>query len=513
MAEVAPITFPSPGFYGLNKEAQHTLLSPSWATESQNALIDEAGRLAARKGWTKLTVTPMSGAPTIRALIEYLQNDGTSRVVAAAGNKLWDSTDNGATWNDRTGVLTPAASQWQFATFNNKVFAAQVGHALAVKSGAGNFAAATAATGVIPTNPVAICAAFGRLWCINSDLFTIQYCALGDDTKWATVDGGGTVDLRFLWTQGTDQGVAIAAYGANLVFFGKRHIFIEVDGRGSDRGLDPTQMYVTDTIEGVGCLARDSVQAIGAGDMQFLCQSGITSLSRVIQEQATPMVDSSGNSRTYVTGLLLGSNVDQYETKSVYSPENKFYLITTENANVTFCVDMRGTLQDGTRRVTEWPEFIPTAMCKKLDGTVLYGWPGGIIGYYNGYLDNLSTYRFVFQSGWLDLEDLNAILKIGKRIKIVAYSPAGLTLTIKWFYDFRQELHFNQLVLTGDGPAEYGTGLYGTAEYSGGLQQRIETVPMDGSGQYVKLGCELEVNGQPFAIQSLTAYFTKGRLA
>lgn len=49
-----PITFPSPGFLGLNKEKEQSVLTPEWATEAQNAVVDSAGRLAARKGYTDL---------------------------------------------------------------------------------------------------------------------------------------------------------------------------------------------------------------------------------------------------------------------------------------------------------------------------------------------------------------------------------------------------------------------------------------------------------------------------
>jgi hypothetical protein len=512
VAQVTPVTFPSPGFYGLNYESGQTLLSPSWATTATNCVIDEAGRIAARKGYVNQTTSAMAGSPAIRALIEYIQNDGTTRLCAAADNKLWDSADNGATWTDRTGAVAPTANNWQFVNFNSKTFAAQVSHALIVKSGAGNYAAAVAATGVIPNNPVAVCAAFGRLWCIEADTFTIKYSALGDDTKWATADGAGTIDLRFLWTQGTDTGVAIAAFGSNLLVFGKRHIFIYVDGSGSDRGLDPARAYVTDTIEGVGCMARDSIAAIGEGDLMFLSQAGIRSMGRVIQEQATPLGDVSSNNRTHIVQLLLNANVDAKEIRAAYSPENKFYLITAEDANTTFCVDMRGNLEDGSHRITEWSLFKPTAICRRVSGDLLFGW-NGKVGLYSGYLDDAATYHYSFHSGWMDLQEQNGVLKIGKRMKVIAYSPGGMTVTAKWFYDFKRELRFAQFDYTDDGEDEYGVGEYGIAEYSGGTSQRINYVPMDGSGQFILLGVEATINGHAFAIQSITAYYLPGRMA
>jgi len=51
-----------------------------------------------------------------------------------------------------------------------------------------------------------------------------------------------------------------------------------------------------DTVEGVGCVARDSVQHTGT-DIVFLSDSGVRSFGRVIQEKSMPMRDISRNVR------------------------------------------------------------------------------------------------------------------------------------------------------------------------------------------------------------------------
>jgi hypothetical protein len=244
----------------------------------------------------------------------------------------------------------------------------------------------------------------------------------------------------------------------------------------------------------------------------FLSPNGIRSMTRVLQEQQTPVADITKNSRQYFNDLLLAVTVDHTKTRAVYSPEEGFYLLTVPDANTTVCVDIRQPLEDGTFRVTDWPAFIPNSLARRIDGTVLFGWAGKI-GKYYGYLDDAATYRFVFRSAWLDLGEENAILKILKRIKLIAYSPAGVSPLVKWFWDFKRDLFFYQLNYIGDGSDEYGNGEYGTAEYSGVLSQRIDFCPARGTGQYFMLGVELEVNGSPFAVQSLTAYYQKGRLA
>lgn len=514
MADLQPITFPSPGFLGINKEARQTLLAPAWATEAQNAVVDEAGRLAARKGWVNQTSSAISGAPLIESGVEYLQEDGTSMLVVGANSKLWHSVNDGTSFVDVTGALSVTDDKWQLVNFNSSVFAAQPAHDLAKKATTGNFAALAASSGTIPNDPVAILAAFGRLWAIDSTRQTLKYCALLDETLWAEADGGGEIDLSKLWTQGTDQGVALGAFGSTLVVFGKRHIFLYTDGRGSDRGLDPAQMYVYDTIEGQGCAARDSVQTVGEGDLMWLSQTGIRFISRTLQEQASQLKDASGNNQSHVVGMTLDASVDPTEIRSVYSPENKFYLLIAPDADVTFCVDMRGALEDGTHRLTEWPGFIPGCAINRVNGDLLFGF-SGVLGKYRGYNDNDSeTYRFVFRSGWLDQgPESNSILKIPKRMKLLCYSPTASTVTMKWFFDFKRYMHYAQRTIEGDAADEYDIGEYGIAQYNSALAQRSLTVPMSGSGQYILIGCELEIDGNPFAVQSLTIYQVPGRLA
>jgi len=509
-----PVTLPGLGFLGLNKAKRDVPLGPQWATEARNCIVDAAGRLAARKGHVVQTTTPATGTPTMTALHEFVQNDGTLQIVAGTATKLWHSVDEGLTWVDKTGSLTPSGNgNWQFANFNSKVFAAQVGNPLCVKTTTGDFATITASSGSVPNNPVAIWAAYGRLWCIGSDYQTLYWCALLDHTKWATADGAGSQDLGYLWTRGTDQGVGIGAFGSTLAVFGKRHIFLFTDGSGSDRGLDPSTMYVGDTIEGVGLAARDSLQQMGEGDLMFLSQNGIRSMSRVLQEKQTPLNDITGNNRDWTNGLFLATTVDSAEFRSVVSPENGFYLLVAPDSNLTLCVDIRQPLEDGTYRIFNWTGFVPYSMMRRLDGSIWFGLTGGEVSKYTGYLDDGATYRFAFRSGFLDLGEGNTPWKMLKRLKLIAYSPGAVTAVFKWWWDFQRTFSSANVTYEGDGTSEYNVDNYDVAEYSGGSSQRISNIPASGSGQYFQIGLEVEINGAPFALQSVTAYYDTGRVA
>ncbi len=507
---VTPVIFPALGFLGLNKERSLAILGPEWATEAQNVIIDSSGRFAARKGWVNQTTATITGSPALRALHEYVKQDATTSLVTTGGNKLWESSDQGATWTDRTAALTVTADNWQLVNFNDKVIAAQAAHGLLVKT-SGNFALIVATSGVLPAAPVAVLAAFGRVWAVESDLQTIKYSALLDETKWSVADGGGSIDMRKVWTQGTDTLTAIRAFGGRLVAFGRRHIVLWVDGKGNALGLDPLDIYVEDVVEGSGTEARDSIQNIGEGDLIYLGKLGVQSLSRVIQEQQTPVTDITKNSRQYFAIRIQNTAVNKTQIKSVYSAEEGFYLLVVPGANLTLCVDLRLPLEDGSYRIFEWPAFIPTSVLSRLNGDVLFGTTGKV-GKHSGYSDNGAPYWYVLRTGYLDLGEENGLFKELKRIKIIA-NAGNADAVIKWWWDFGSSAYSETIAYSPLVASEYGEGEYGVAEYGVGISQRVDSVPGAGSGQYFQLGVEVLIDGQPFGLQVLQAYYETGRLA
>ena len=62
---------------------------------------------------------------------------------------------------------------------------------------------------------------------------------------------------------------------------------------------DPTSnISLVEVIDGVGCIARDSIQDIGT-DILFLSDTGVRSLGRIIQEKSAPIFDASKKVETY----------------------------------------------------------------------------------------------------------------------------------------------------------------------------------------------------------------------
>ena len=146
----APLSlFPvvAPGAFGLNRTQAAASTDPRWALELTNAVFDASGRIAARKGWTLLTTSGGHSDDT-EALFEYVESSSSKRIISAANATLYEGT---TTLTDRTGTLTPSGDDWQFLNFNGKCIGVQAGETPIVKTGAGNFADISAASGTLPT--------------------------------------------------------------------------------------------------------------------------------------------------------------------------------------------------------------------------------------------------------------------------------------------------------------------------------------------------------------------------
>ena len=80
-AALVPINLTAPGFAGLRTEQEGSVLGQEWATLLNNAVFDEAGRTALRKGLVSLTTTPVAGI--VMRVFEYLKADKTAEVICS----------------------------------------------------------------------------------------------------------------------------------------------------------------------------------------------------------------------------------------------------------------------------------------------------------------------------------------------------------------------------------------------------------------------------------------------
>lgn len=504
-AQLAPLTLVGPGFAGLNKQQSTSLLGPEWAVEAKNCIFDDANRLSSRLGWLGITTAALAGTPDIKQIFEY---KGTSNiVVSTASNKIYSGT---TALTDVTGAVATTADNWKFVNFNGLVYGLQTSHALISWNGAGSFANVAASSGVVPTGNELL-GAFGRLWATLADKTTIKYSGLLDGTAWST-GGAGSINLLSVW--GTaDEIVALAAFNAYLVVFGKRNIVILGDGTGSTLGINPINMYVIDMIPGIGCIARDSVQNVDGDDLVFLSNSGICSLKRVIQEKSNPIRNISANVRDYLITSVAADTVGNI--RSTYVPQKAIYLLLLPGASKIFCFSTKALLPDGTWRVTEWDNFFPKSLACLEDGTTLYGGKSGKIYQYSGQSDAGASYRYTYRSGWLNMgEEVMNRLKILKRISAVVYLSGATNLVFKWAFDFSGTTNSLAKPTTFSSTGgEWGLGEWGLAEFGGAFGLNEFEIPTYGSGQFIQVGLEADILSDQLALQQLQLFAKVGRLA
>jgi hypothetical protein len=518
VAQIMPLDIIAPGAWGLNTEATTTLMPPQWATKAHNAVVNREGRIASRLGWADQTTNAVAGTHTIDVMHEYLDEAGASVIISAANNKIYKNiTDFTDAANDITSSTAPTADHWQFVNFNNKVLGFQRGQVPIVRT-SGDFADASY-TGTGPDGNCAV-SAFGRVWAADADLQTIRYSALLDDTDYSTASGGGTIDMSSVWTNGMDEIVAIAVIGATLVVFGKNHIVMWADGSGSEIGITASQIEVVDTIEGTGCIARDSVQNTAEGDLMFLSRHGVQSLGRVIQEKSNPLVTLTMKVRAKLQADIarqLASDANFDQVRATVSPEEGLYILNFPVPNIQYVIDGGHPYQDPATGesfapITTWTLGGNIGALMTTTTGITYLGSAGVVGKYSTKGDNAVLYAFAFETGWLDFgPEVNHRIKMLKEILASVVIGVG-TVAWVWEYDFTGVRNSRSISYTVDNLAEYNIAEYNIGEFSGGVTVQRKPIAAFGEGQFIKLGATADVLNFELAIQHMSLAPKIGRL-
>jgi len=294
----------------------------------------------------------------------------------------------------------------------------------------------------------------------------------------------------------------LAAHNGFLIIFGKRQILVYANA------TTPATMTLSDTVGGLGCLARDSIQSTGK-DVLFLSNSGLRSFARTIIEKSAPLGDLSKNVRNDLMDIV--ANETLASIKSVYSEAEAFYLLTLPSVKETYCFDTKIQLQDGAFRVTKWNVIEPTALLSKRNGDLLIG-KNGYIGKYGTYKDHTSSYRIQYFTNHADLGNAN-VTSILKRLKIVAIGGTNQFVTMKWCFDYSTNYLSANARIPIQGISEYGVGEYGIAQYSNGIALQTLIVQATGSGKIVQTGYESDINGAPLSIQRIEIQSKDGKMS
>jgi hypothetical protein len=577
--ELRSINLVAPAFKGINTEDSPLAQDPSFAEIADNAVIDKRGRIATRKGYDLLTnetitvsdttgftvnetivgsrstasatvkavtngtqisietsragifsagetitggtsettaaftsVAPTGfalGSSAIRAIKEFRDNAGNSKIFSVGNNKIISGT---TTLVDETpGSYTITADNWKMVDFNDSIYFFQRTYEPLVYSNASGavekmstLTGASGATDIPKANEVI--AAYGRLWCADllGDKSTVYWSDLLIGQNW-TGGTSGSIDISKVWPDGYDEIVSLAAHNGLLIIFGQHSIVVY---QGAEA---PATMSLSDTVAGVGCVDRDTVQQTGT-DVIFLSHTGLRSFGRTIQEKSMPISTLSRTITKDIIGLIQG---ETEFFRSIYSPEENFYLLTFVGQETTFCFDIRGTLEDGSFRVTRWPGSVFTAYERLTDGTLYAGTQYGIAEY-KTYSDNGTRYRFKYFSPSLTFGDASR-LKILKKIKPTLVGANSATVFMKFAYDFGTSYRTTEFTVGNQNPAFYNVNEFGEnsnplSEFTGGELTNQRSLNAVGSGTTVVVGLEADINGFALSLQEINLLALIGKM-
>ena len=492
--QLSSINLVAPAFKGINTEDSPIAQDPSFAEVADNAVIDKRGRIASRKGYNVLTTDKTAlGSESLKDVHEYRRNTGASVILSVGNNKVMTGT---TTLTDISSSISISADNWKIVNFNDKAYFFQRGTQPLVYDGS----SLTQLTGITSAQyGNEVISAYGRLWTADTtnDKSTVYWSDLLIGNDWS---GGtsGSINISKVWPDGYDEIVALAAHNGLLIIFGQHSIVVY---QGAEA---PATMSLADTVAGVGCVDRDTVQHTGT-DVLFLSHTGLRSFGRTIQEKSMPI---STLSKTITKDIIEEIQNENTSFRSVYSPEENFYLLSFVGRSTTFCFDLRGSLEDGSLRVTRWPQSVFTAYERLEDGTLYIGSDQGI-SIYSGYQDNNQSYRFRYYSPSLTFGDPSK-LKFIKKIKPTIIGSDNATAFIKLAYDFSET--YNNVIFTipqATTVAEFNVNEFGAnssplSEFSGESKQIVRKgLNGTGSGSTVVVGLESDINGSELSLQEI----------
>jgi len=510
--QIQTFSITAPGFYGLNTQDSSLDLASGFALEAINCVIDKYGRVGARKGWNPLNTTNATlGANSIKSIGEVVTTTAASYVIVAGNNNLFlysGGVLNTLTYGGGGTAPTITDSNWQMISLADHLYLFQLGHdplvfdpsvstttyrRLVEKSGS---------TGTPPNANVAI-SAYGRIWATDSatNKTTIFWSDILSGHKWGA-GSSGSLNVDQVWPNGGDVITGLGAHNGFLFIFGRNNILVY------SGATNPSTMTLSDTITGIGCIARDSIQNTGS-DLIFLSDTGVRSVLRTIQEKSAPFRDLSKNVRNDLMTGLSGETLAN--VKAVYSPLDSFYLLTSPSLGVVYCFDNKALLQDGSSRVTTWNGITPKSFFYASNKQLLIG-KEGYLGEYSTYQDNGSTYRMSYYTNHTDL-DAPSVSSSLKKLSVVVIGGSNQFVTMKWGYDFKENYYSQNAQIPEQSVSYYNIAEYNTtASYADGITLQTLVAYPNGAGKVIQTGYEADINGSALSIQKIEIQAKNGKI-
>lgn len=507
--KLQPIVIRAPAFLGLDRQAEGVSGDPRFASEVTNFVYDVNGRLETRKGFEVIESDVGSALTRVHM---YVEDDGTEHLIVC-GDSIYSATGAFTSWTDRKGSITASSTtDWHFVNFlghNSKAYVAGFAdgvNPIVWDGEATDFVDMDVTTTSGPASATdfygPVISAWGRLWAVSQDRYSVYYSGLlgGTTSSFEDVEFVGTLTVASESPSsslfGPSKITGIAEFQNKLLIFTEDYLTIY-------SGLEvPTTAQLVDTIGGIGCINHRTIQNVGK-DIIFADRQGLRSLSRAIQYEDSPVSFLTERIRDDIISAISGAS-DIY---AVYSRRDAFYLLVCGTQQ--FCLDLRQTLQDGTYRITKWSSDQLTHAFVHNNNVYLCN--STDVGIYRGYVDNGSPYRCTYKSTWVDFETQN--YKILKKFRAVLFGGDEEPVTFSTTWGFSNpERQSTTVIPAAPLQSEWNESEWGIGEFGDRRIWHTTSAFAQGYGQRVKFGLQFNCNGNPIAIEQIELVGKIGRL-
>lgn len=382
--------------------------------------------------------------------------------------------------------------------------------------------------------------AYGRLWVsgVGGDYHTIHYSSLLDETQWydatdtsGSAGTGGLIDVNEYWPEGSDSIVNIHAHNGYLLVFGRNSILVYANANAGDpAGEDGIRLE--DTISNVGLVRRDAICNIGT-DVLFVDDSGVRSIGRVVREKSNPVGEASLNIRREIQQVI-EQELRMLSTKSAikieYIPSKSIAVLLCSALQLAYVFHLNMPSKTGGLKVTRWTDCFWNDSCevKSGDGDLVY--LGGSVGKgllrYEGYIEGETAtsdpepYIMRYESMALAVGQSPMQTAIPKSMHFVCMGEfvPGMANALWGFSD--RMVGSREFLIQVTGGSEYNVNEFtddGSEELAGyypdgGPYYRGYKINTTGSGELLRVGIEVKIQGGRYALQEIDINSAIGRL-
>ena len=506
------ISLNAPGFLGLNTQQDSVNQDLNFCLAADNAIIDKAGRLAARKGWEYITTDDV--VVNLKNGISYLDESNTVRNISWSDTTFYSGCETLTTITPTT-TDTITSGNWSTAVMNDTngihVYFYQKGyHPLALNyNGTLTFQKVESyqhSSGTPPKGGI-VTTAFGRTFVadVPDQPLVLYFSDVLEGTKWNT-GTAGVLNLASIIPDGAGAITGIAEHNGLLIVFLEDQIVLYGDADNFQTNFDVTSLTLVDVIQGVGCVNHNTIQNVG-DDLIFLSRTGLRSFGRTVQEKSLPLRDLSVNIRDELIDDL--DQQTESKIRSAYSAEFAFYLLLFPDSKTIYCFDTRQYLQNGGFRVTRWIQQTHQGICAHNKNVFFFQEKG--VAQYRGYKDNNANYNLRYRTNYLDFGDASR-LKLLKKLNITTIGGVGQEVYVSPAFDYQEALDPFIFTLSGSPVFEFNVGEYTVATYSTGLSTNNTKASVGGTGNILQLQFVAEIIGFPLAIQKVDLFMKQGRV-